>query len=486
MGAPPPTVRRVLLMLLAVGGCSRPLPPPPDGVVFVLIDALRADRLGCYGYGDRPTSPRLDALAADGVRFAHAISSTPWTLPSMATVFTSLYPTVHGANLASPLEPWVRDHAHFKPVTALDESRTTLAEILHAQGFATAGFINGWYPGPEFGFAQGFDRYDANVHPGIRFNIEALLGWLDATQPRRFFVYLHTGEVHSPYTPPQPYPLFSTDSPDPQARAVGLALDEERTRYRQWDFDPDYHGWLDGSWESLASIRSTRRPTPRDVEHLGAIYDRGIAYTDYWIGELVEGLRQRGLLERTAVIITSDHGDELWDHGGIEHCRTYFEEMMHVPLIMRIPAAARGQVIEEQVGLLDLTPTILDLLGVTSNVPFQGRSIMPLLRGGTLPERPVFGEASQIEGLRAVRTNAWKYVHPDGVPPQLYDLRVDPRERTNVCAAEAATCTGFGVELAQWEQAMAAEVARRALPEAVPARVDGQTRERLRQLGYAD
>src|SRR5262249_5032217 len=147
MGAPPATVRRILLMLLAVGGCSRPLPQPPDGVVFVLIDALRADRLGCYGYQARPTSPRLDALAADGVRFAHAISSTPWTLPSMATVFTSLYPTVHGANLASPLEPWMTDHAHFKPVTALDESRTTLAEILQAQGFATAGFINGWYPG---------------------------------------------------------------------------------------------------------------------------------------------------------------------------------------------------------------------------------------------------------------------------------------------------------------------------------------------------
>src|SRR5262249_58030133 len=234
-----------------------------------------------------------------------------------------------------------------------------------------------------------------------------------------------------------------------------------------------------GSFESLASIRTSRRPSPRDIEHLGAIYDRGIAYTDYWIGELVEALRRRGLLERTALIVTSDHGDELWDHGGIEHSRTYFEEMMRVPLIVHLPGEARGRVVEEQVGLIDLMPTILDLVGVSSDLPpLQGRSVVPLWRGGKLPQRPIFRDASQVTGLHAIRTNSWKYVHAVGGNAQLYDLRVDPQERADICVSEATTCTAFGQQLGEWEGAMAAEVAKRALPQAAPARVDEQTRER--------
>src|SRR5262249_10334230 len=146
----------------------------------------------------------------------------------------------------------------------------------------------------------------------------------------------------------------------------------------------------------------------------------------------------------------------------------------------------RGEVVEEQVGLIDLMPTILDLVGVSSEPSVQGRSVVPLWRGGTLPTRPVFGDASQIPGLRAIRTNAWKYVRAAGGSAQLYDLRADPQERADVCRSEAGTCVAFGRELEDWETAMVAEVAKRALPEAAPARVDEQTRERLRQLGYGD
>ncbi len=489
-GVSRPVVLPALLLLAAVAGSTRESPPPPEGVVLIVVDALRADHLGCYGYTRRPTSPHLDAFAADATRFAHATSSTPWTLPSLATIFTSLYPSVHGATLASDIRAWLTDHSHFKPVKVLDESRTTLAEVLRAQGFATVGFIQGSYPAPEFGFAQGFERYDANAHPGIRFNVEAFLRWLDTAHPARFFAYLHVAEVHSPYTPPGPNPWYSPTSPDPKNRAVALALDEERARYRQWDFDPDYQGSLDGSWESLAAVRSGLRAGrglgARDVEHLSALYDRGIAYTDHWIGELLTELSQRGLLDRTAVIVTADHGEELYDHGGVEHNLTYFEEMMHVPLIVRVPHEGHGRVVEQQVGLIDLTPTILDLLGIASDLRFQGRSVTSLIRGGTSPERPVFGEASQIAGLQAVRTNDWKYVRSASGAEQLYDLRNDPQERADVCHPETATCASFREQLASWRTTMAAAAARLALPEPAPAQVDQALRERLRQLGYAN
>jgi arylsulfatase A-like enzyme len=465
-----------LAILALAPGCGGPH-EPPRSVLLVLVDALRADRLGCYGYRARPTSPRLDAFAAGATRFAHAVSSTPWTLPSMATLFTGLYPSVHGAALASDIGRWLTDRTGFEPVTTLDASRTTLAEVLRAQGFATAGFVHGSYPAPEFGTGQGFDVYEANQHPGIRANVEALLGWLDRARPDRFFVYLHTAEVHSPYTPPPRDARWQG--------AVARALDEERARYRDFDFDPGYRGWLDGSWESLRQIRTGRPLAPRDVEHLGALYDRGIAYTDHWIGRLLDALDERGLRERTIVIVTSDHGDELLDHGGIEHSRTYYEEMMHVPLVVRVPGRGEGRVVEAQVGLIDVAPTVLELLGVPAPL-MQGRSLVPALDGGALPERTVVGEASQDLGVKAVRTNAWKYVRDAAGGERLYDLGADPAERVDVCATERRTCDGLGAELGRWQQETDAMAARAGLPPAGPAAPSPATRERLRQMGYAD
>jgi arylsulfatase A-like enzyme len=334
--------------------------------------------------------------------------------------------------------------------------------------------------------AQGFERYDANRYPGIRFNVEALLRWLDDVQSRRFFAYLHVAEVHSPYTPPPPDPRYAPNSPDPHVRAIAFALEEERARYRQWDFDPGYDGWLDGSWQSLAAVRAGRVPTPRDLEHLSALYDRGIAYTDHWIGALLDGLAQRGLFERTVVIVTADHGDELFDHGRLEHNYTYFEEMMHVPLLMHVPGEGGGLVVDQQVGLIDLMPTILDLLRVSTDLPIQGRSLVPLIEGAALPERPVLGEASQTAGLTALRTNAWKFVTNPGGDTQLFDLRADPREQTNVCPAQTAICAALARDLRERQETHGDAARHLALPPAGPAEVDAVTRERLQRLGYGD
>jgi arylsulfatase len=201
----------------------------------------------------------------------------------------------------------------------LADSRTTLAEVLGAAGFRTAAFVSGAYAGRVFGFAQGFARFDGD-RVYVRLNVEALLEWLDRERPARFFAYLHVGEVHGPYTAPDPTHLPPGAPPERRH-----AVEEERGRYAEVDFDPGYDGPVDGSVANLRALsRRTLIPSARDVEHLVALYDRGIAYTDRWIGRLVENLARRGLLERTLIIVTADHGEELFEHGGVEHGKTFF------------------------------------------------------------------------------------------------------------------------------------------------------------------
>ena len=474
-----------VLLAAVLAGCNAS-PSRPEHVIVVLVDALRADHLGCYGYARR-TSPNLDALAADATRFANAATSGPWTLPALGTMITSLYPSVHGALRPSDTMKWALDRAHFTPADALSPSFTTLAEVLQGAGFRTIAFVTGAYPGSVFGFAQGFERFAENEYPGLRFKLDALFAWLDRERPSRAFAYIHTGEVHSPYIPPAVDPKREGGS-DPESRALAAALGEERARYAALDFDPGYVGPVDGSWENLRAIREGRLGLgERDLAHLIALYDRGIAYTDHWLGRLVAGLRERGLLDETLLVITADHGDELFEHGGIEHTRTLYDEIMHVPLIVRVPGEGRGRVVTDQVGLVDLMPTLLEVLGVPGPPVMQGRSLQPLIAGGSLPERPVLAEGStRNPRLRALRTLRWKYVFDGGGTEELYDLAADPRERTNLCAHDPAPCVPFRAQAATWESTLTAARAHLGPTAPAAATIDGATRDRLRALGYAD
>ena len=466
-------LRRLALIVL-LAGCARDRPPPPAHVLLVVVDALRPDHLGCYGYA-RPTSPRLDAFAADATRFTNAVASSTWTLPAVATLMTSLYPSVHGARRPSNTMAWGFDRAHFVADDALDGSRTTLAEVLRAAGFRTGAFVTGAYPTRPFGFDQGFERFADNESRSFRVNVAKLFEWLDRDPPARFFAYLHPTEVHSPYAAPMPQPG--------EDRALFRV---EQKRWESFAFDPDYRGRVNGQFDTLWRIRQrTLALAPGDADHLVALYDQGIAYLDYWLGELFDGLRTRGLLEHTLIVVTADHGEELFDHDSVEHGSTFYDETMRVPLIVRAPGI--GRVVEDQVAHLDVMPTILDLTGVRSDVFVQGRSLRPLLAGGTLPERPVVGEASMTAGLRALRTRRWKYVeHPRSRAPELYDLVADPRERTNLCARDRARCRPFAADLHAWELEMKQAKAHLALPAASPAPVDDETRQRLHALGYVE
>jgi len=472
-------VRRGGIPLLLAAALCAACSSRPDGVVLVVVDTLRADHLGAYGY-ERRTSPRIDALAADATLFRTALAPAPWTLPSLATLMTSLYPSTHGAHARSQVGRMEFMQEGFVPVTALHESHTTLAEVLGSEGFRTAAFVQGSYPSRVFGFGQGFEHFVDNEEPGLRFNVEAALEWLDAERPQRFFLYIHTVEPHAPYAP---Y-FFSRDR-DRAEKAHGPALREEVARYRDFDFDPDYEGPLDGSLESLAALER-QGPTARELYRLIALYDRGVRYTDHWVGRLLDALAERGLYDQSLVILTSDHGEELFDHGGYQHGKTYYEEIVRVPLILRVPGEGRGVAVEDQVGIIDVFPTVLDVLGIERDLALQGRSLRPLWRGLSLPEEPHFAEAArdQLQGYEAMRTRRWKYVRRGSTREELYDLERDPRERIDRCQKDPAACEPFRRELEAWRGRMQEAARRLDLPPAAPVELDEETRERLVALGY--
>jgi arylsulfatase A-like enzyme len=455
-------------------------------VVLIVVDTLRADHLGCYGY-PRRTSPRIDALAADAIRFERALSPSPWTLPALASLMTALYPALHGARIPSKVggARWLLGPSRFQPTSSLHASRTTLAEILQSRGFATLGLVRGSYPSKAFGFAQGFEEYRDNATPGIRWDVEEALAWLARRRPERFLVYLHAIEVHAPYAPIE-ISRFGAEAPGAPLDAFRAKLLEERNRFREFDFDPAYRGAVDGSLGNLREMAAAGPLLPRqDLERLVSLYDSEIAYTDYWIGRLIDGLEELGLYDEALLVLTSDHGEEFLEHGRLQHSFSYYEEVLRVPLLLRVPGAGAG-LVREPVSLIDVLPTVLDVLGIEVDLPFQGRSLRPLWQGRSLPARVHVGEASFEAGNKALLEGGWKYVRRGSGQEELYHLEADPAERQNRCAAEPERCEALRQQLAEWEASTEALAGELALPPAEPAVIPEATLEQLQALGYAE
>jgi arylsulfatase A-like enzyme len=359
----------------------------PD-ILLISIDSLRADHVGSYGY-ERNTTPTIDRLAAVGARFANAISTTSWTLPAHAAMFTGLYDSAHGTV----------DVRH-----RLQDEHVTLAELLQDAGYQTSGFFGGPFLHPSFGLHQGFSAYlncmtltpedvsDEALHgqahrdshrdvTGPR-TLERLREWLPSVGDRPIFVFLHLWDVHFDYVPPQHY--------------VDM-------------FDPDYTG--DVTAEGYLRSRVIRADMPaRDLEHVIALYDGEIRYTDDIIGEILAELDEAGRFERALIAVTSDHGEEFFEHGGRGHMKSLFEEVVRVPLIVRWPGHIEaGRVIEDQVRLIDLMPTLLSLAGLPVPAEVQGRDLSPLLFGDSLPTEPALLELLALgRQMRALRTNDYK------------------------------------------------------------------------------
>lgn len=436
-------------------------PPGAPNVLLVSIDTLRPDHLGSYGYR-RPTSPTLDALAAAGARFTTVISPTSWTLPAHMTLLTALPPEIHGVT---------------NDDLRLDEHVVTLAEALRQRGYATAGFVSGPYLDAGYGFAHGFEHYDdysamrisrpavhqARTSPALIATAAAWLdGWRAATPQRPFFLFVHMWDVHYDFNPPPPYDAM---------------------------FDPDYAGHVTGDdFENGTAVHPGM--DPRDLAHVIALYDGEIRYTDGYLGRLLDRLRALDLLDQTVVVVTGDHGEEFYEHGRKGHRYALYDESIRVPLIVRYPLRVHaGTVVDRQVRLVDVAPTIVALTGVTAAPelgldpalgPYAGRSLVPLLAGEAGPVLPAFASL-QPQAQTAIRHEHRKLIHTpfEPVPAHLFDLITDPDEQTNLATTEPETGTALDAELAAW-----ADVAALTAKRAAPATMNPDHQSALRALGY--
>jgi arylsulfatase A-like enzyme len=440
------TRARVVLAagLALTAGCGPSRPAPPQRLVLISVDTLRADHLGSYGYG-RPTSPGIDALAREGVLFEDVSAPSPWTLPSHASLLTGLYPSRHG----------LKAHDRYLPSTV-----PTLAALLGRAGFVTAGVVNSYNLGPRFGLDRGFQEFvyveevADQVEPSTRITDQAM-AWLRQHRDRRLFVFVHYYDVHSDY--------------------------RSRPRYEEQFVSP-YQGRADGTTAQLMAFREGRgRLDDKDAAHLIDLYDAGIRQMDDEVHRLVSFLRDEKLLDGTLLVLTSDHGEEFLERGGVLHGRTQFQEVMRVPLLMRGPGLPAGRRDPAPASLLDVMPTVLGLLGIEGPPSLDGED---LLRQGGADRRAgryLFGEAdhnnAEPDVTRAVRHLGYK-LHFNRLTGrrELFDLSRDPGEGVDRAASEPAVTADLRARLERFMQ-----IRGEAAP---PSRPTPEEIEKLRSLGY--
>jgi len=400
-------------------------PRSARNLLLVSLDTVRADHLGSYHYAAAQT-PQMDQLATSGLRFEHASTVAPLTLPAHSSLMTGTFPGWHG----------VRDNGGFY----LDDDQTTLAELLREKGFRTGGFVGAFVLDRRWGISQGFERYfddfdldkfpdaaamDMIQRPGSQV-VDRALEWLQADSKRPFFAWVHLYDAHTPYEAPEPF----------------------RSHF----------------------------PRTRD----GA-YDAEIASADAQIGRLVGALRADGRLDETLVIVVADHGEMLGEHGELTHGFFIYEAATHIPLIVSGPGIPTG-VIADQVRIVDVMPTALSLLGIPVPKQVQGTNLMPLARGQHLDlvahseswyPRYHYGWSE----LRSIQDGRFKLIRAPR--PELYDLSTDPEEQRDRSTEYASRLEVFSRALDQFESRTA-----RAGAQHAPRPIDAETEERLAALGY--
>lgn len=473
------------LCLVALSSCGGPSAQRPN-VAIIVIDTVRADRLSCYGYG-RPTTPRIDELCARGVRFQNAASTSSWTLPAHASLFTGLFPISHGAT---------QEHVR------LDGGAPTLAEILGAHGYATFAASANPLVSVNTGLDRGFDAFadtwrrregarqtDPDRHPNL-LAATRFLNTLEGDRP--FFLFVNYIEPHGPYTPPEPHRSRFL-RPGASASLVRSALVRSAAGY-----------YLDPSSISAAEFAV-----------LNDLYDGEIAQVDALVGALIDSLERAGRLENTIVFITSDHGENIGDHGHFRHVFSLYNSTVRIPLIALLPGDQRaGEVRGEPVTLVDLFATVLSQCGIQAPADYtRGRDILGELEGAA--EVPLFAEyyyplqalglfpprISEIRPapldpylrrLRSVELGGLRLITSSDGRDELFDLSSDPVEQRNLAGdprlAERERrlrglldefVKGAGGEPPLPEQARAPDASGGVFGD-----LDPEALERLRELGY--
>ncbi|MGH0032770.1 MAG: sulfatase [Myxococcota bacterium] len=445
-------------------------------VLFVLFDTLRPDRTEPYG-ADSPRTPHLRRLAERGVVFENAFSTAPWTSPSVASMLTGVHATVH--RVRGP--PWSGDpKAPILPV-----SLPYLPELLSREGWATAAVVNNPMIAPSYGFDRGFDRADAyfterdTVVETLRTPQEqADAVWdrfvaptVERSGDRPFFVYLHEIDPHNPYAPPPPFDTM---------------------------YDPDYAG--DVETFTIHHIARYNAGAPRseaDLRHVKALYQGEVTFMDAYLGRILERLSQSGLAEDTLLVFTSDHGEGFGEHGLFGHGVTLHEEMVRVPVLLSLPGVLpEGRRVTAPFQLLDLTPTLLDLLGIDAPPEMQGHSLLPWVGAQTppsAPPRPLFFRAFFVGRFNAdaVRYGDWKLQrHNDDLEGgtkakryELFNLRADALEKRDRWARRPIVGHTLR-QMLEWQHLQDAKI--EVVVEKEAAAPDAAMLEQLRELGYVE
>jgi arylsulfatase A-like enzyme len=427
-----------------------------SNVVIYLIDALRADHLGCYGY-QKPISPHIDAFAKDAILFENSIAQAPWTRSSVASIFTGLYPQTHGVTCLED---------------ALPVEANTLAEILHAASYTTAAFITNGTVGTAFGFDQGFadffylrsNRKTRTFHQLADRVNEKVFSWLEEKKGLQhpFFLYVHTTDPHSPYAPPEDYRTkFASSVKQPRLGSLSR---------------------LKAVFEGKVSV------TKNVVEDLISLYDAEIAHNDHHFGVFLEELKKRGLYEDTLIILVSDHGEEFYERGTWEHQKTLYAELLNIPLIVKFPSgiAFKAKKSSELAQHVDILPMVLDVLGLKIPEHVQGHSLLPSLssgkQGGRLRKGFSYFNHLGRQGLSVVE-GPWKLIRHGKTGAQehvleLYNHEEDPGEKVNVLERHSVVAEYLLSLMKTHEQGDSGALKpRRAV-------VDEELREKLKALGY--
>ncbi len=448
-------------------------PGKKPNLILIFLDSLRADHLGCYGYG-RETSPVIDNLSRRGVLVRNVVSPAPATFPSVHSIITSR----------------ASNRFFLSPRCSLPGSEITIAEILRARGWKTAAFSSspliigrsesGHYAG---GFDQGFETFDDTNPAGKKWGwvsktpegiIDKAIPWLESNSRERFFLFLYIMDPHDRYHSPEPFNSLY----DPAYHGRKMVSKGDATHYEQ--------RIIRGKESRLKDV---------DVRHLEALYDGEITYADTQIGRLLDAIRRLGIEKNSLIVITSDHGEEFFDHGGLKHCYTLYRELIDIPLILSWPSGLPSGVVVDNhlIQGIDIVPTILDLMGLSAPDVMEGTSIKPLLFSSDISSRGYALSEAPFIDAKTLITPEWKYIHhfetellhPHLAPKYakgraLYDRKHDLREENNLVDKHpeiARKMLDFMLKILPPEE-------RNRLEKRTPLTLDEDSIKQLKSLGY--
>jgi arylsulfatase A-like enzyme len=428
--------------------------PKQPNVLLITLDTLRADALGCHGYS-RPTSPFIDGIAEEGLRFENAMAQASWTLPSLASLMTSQYPQEIGMT-------------NFN--SKFSDNALRAAEIYRNNGYQTAGFITCDFLARNRGFAEGFDVYEEHLNNALAEDLNrSVFKWLASRDPEKpYFLWIHYFDIHADYDPPIPFD-----------KSFGQSFEKKEL----------------GTASHLQNLlKNSQQMSEEDTDGVRLLYDQEIHYLDSKLQDLWNHFKNEDALHDTVTVIASDHGEEFREHGGMLHTTSLYEELVHVPLILHCPGKIpSGKTVQAPVQNLDILPTLLELCGLTPNCNLKGTSLLPSFEaepedsfcfshlevsqdgGSYLDWKP-----SLFRTLYMARKGADKMIYDAKDDSyEFYDLKLDPAETCNRYEVSNPKCIELKEALSQWIESHKKE-------DAESVDMEREVLERLEALGYIE